>query len=63
MIFLILLYEMDILVLETLSTSDKNDIALHRIEIKVSKHELLEIRKWHNIGVFAIIFGLLSLKG
>lgn len=49
---------MDILVLETLSTSDKNDIALHGIEIKVSKHDLLGDKKMAEYRYFCDYFWL-----
>ena len=49
---------MDILVLETLSTSDKNDIALHGIEIKVSEHDLLGDKKMAEYRYFCDYFWL-----
>lgn len=49
---------MDILVLETLSTSDKDDIALHGIEIKVSKHDLLGDKKMAEYRYFCDYFWL-----
>lgn len=52
------LRRMDILVLETLSTSDKEDIALHGIEIKVSKHDLLGNKKMAEYCYFCDYFWL-----
>ncbi|MDE6036367.1 MAG: MmcB family DNA repair protein [Ruminococcus sp.] len=48
----------DILVLETLSTVERNDLALHGIEIKVSKHDLLSDKKMAEYTYFCDYFWL-----
>ena len=49
---------MDILVLETISTKNRNDIALHGIEIKVSKQDLLADKKMAEYTYFCDYFWL-----
>ena len=49
---------MDVLALENISTPDKNDIALHGIEIKVSKNDLLNDKKMEEYTFFCDYFWL-----